>query len=80
MQQEKIAVEAIADPPVKFWHVYVDLVGPLPQAKDGCTFWLMAIDRMSCWPEAMRCVAFPRWKWRRLSQRARWPSLAFITR
>ncbi len=46
-------MEAIAVSPVWFWHVHANLVGPLPTAKDGCTYLLTVIDRTSRWPEAV---------------------------
>ncbi len=46
-------MEAIAVPPARFWHVHANLVGPLPTAKDGCTYLLTVIDRTSRWLEVV---------------------------
>jgi len=46
-------VEQIQVPTSRFWHVHVDIVGPLPTARDGHTYLLTVIDRTSRWPEAI---------------------------
>ncbi len=51
--QEKTAVKPIAVPAAKFWHVHVDLVGPLPVAASGEAYLLTVIDRCTRWPEAV---------------------------
>jgi len=63
-RQESTAVEQIPVPEARFWHVHVDIVGPLPTARDGYSYLLTVIDRASRWPEvfplrgitAMECV------------------------
>jgi len=51
-QQESTAVQPIQVPSAKFWHVHVDLVGPLPTARDGYSYLLTVVDRTTRWPEA----------------------------
>ena len=52
-RQEKTAVQPIPVPAVKFAHVHVDIVGPLPPSKDGHTHLLTVIDRSTRWPEVI---------------------------
>ena len=40
------------EPLLRFDHVNVDLVGPLPPSK-GFTHLLTVVDRVTCWPEAI---------------------------
>jgi Integrase core domain/Integrase zinc binding domain len=51
-QQPVVAVQPIPVPNKKFYHVHVDIVGPLPVSKDGMTYVLTMVDRTSCWLEA----------------------------
>ena len=46
-------VEKIPIPGIRFSHVHVDLVGPLPASRDGSTYLLTVIDRSNRWPEAV---------------------------
>ena len=39
-------------PDVRFDHVHIDLVGPLPTSH-GCTYLLTCVDRFTRWPEAI---------------------------
>ena len=39
-------------PDIRFDHVHIDLVGPLPTLQ-GCTYLLTCVDRFTCWPEAI---------------------------
>ena len=39
-------------PDVRFDHVHIDLVGPLPTSQ-GCTYLLTSVDRFTRWPEAI---------------------------
>jgi Integrase zinc binding domain len=48
----KMPLEPIAIPAVKFQHVHVDIVGPLPVTSQGYSYVLTIIDRTSRWPEA----------------------------
>ena len=50
---EHSGVEKIPIPGVRFSHVHVDLVGPLPASRDGSTYLLMMIDHSTRWPEAV---------------------------
>ena len=50
---EHAGVEKIPIPGVRFSHVHVDLVGPLPASRDGSTYLLTMIDRSTRWPEAV---------------------------
>jgi transposase InsO family protein len=38
---------------MRFSHIHVDLVGPLPPSANGCTHLLTIIDRTTRWPEAI---------------------------
>ncbi len=51
--QEKTAVKPITVPSARFWHVHVDIVGPLPVAASGASYLLTIIDRCTRWPEAV---------------------------
>jgi transposase InsO family protein len=51
--QPKSAVQPIAVPIQHFLHVHMDLVGPLPVSADDYAYLLMAIDRSTCWAEAI---------------------------
>ena len=52
MEQETTVVENIQIPDANFWHIHMDLVGPLPTSKDCCSYLLTAIDSATRWPEA----------------------------
>ena len=39
-------------PPARFLHVHIDLVGPL-SSPAGFQYCLTAVDRFTCWPEAI---------------------------
>jgi len=39
-------------PDIRFNHVHIDLVGPLPTSH-GCTYLLTCVDRFTRWPEAI---------------------------
>ena len=45
-------LSTFATPDAHFDQVHVDIVGPLPPSK-GYTYLLTAIDRFTCWPEAV---------------------------
>ena len=47
----KSTPERIVVPPVRFSHIHIDLVGPLPSSM-GFTYLLTTIDRFTRWPEA----------------------------
>jgi cleavage and polyadenylation specificity factor subunit 1 len=47
----KSPVQKIDVPRVRFSHVHIDIVGPLPTTPDGCTHVLTMIDRTTRWPE-----------------------------
>ena len=51
--QEKTVPAVIPIPELRFSHVHVDLVGPLPPSKDGHTHVLTVIDRSTRWPEVI---------------------------
>jgi len=46
-------VEPIEVPELRYSHVHVDLVGPLPQSAEGHTHLLTVIDRTTRWPEVL---------------------------
>jgi hypothetical protein len=46
-------VQPIQVPTVRFSHVHLDLVGPLPCTKQGFTHLLTVIDRSTRWAEAL---------------------------
>lgn len=48
----KLEPDHIPVPDVRFHHVHLDLVGPLPLS-NGCKFCLTMIDRYTRWPEAV---------------------------
>jgi Integrase core domain len=48
-----LAVQPIPVPIQRFFHVHVDLVGPLPVSEDGYAYLLTAIDRSTRWAEAI---------------------------
>ena len=52
-RQEKTAVLPIPVPAVKFSHVHVDIVGPLPVSKEGHSHLLTIVDRSTRWPEVI---------------------------
>ena len=43
---------ATIDSPVRFDHVHIDLVGPLPTSH-SCTYLFTCVDRFTRWPEAI---------------------------
>jgi transposase InsO family protein len=45
-------MQPIAVPTIRFSHIHVDLVGPLPPAADGSQYILTAVDRSTRWVEA----------------------------
>ena len=47
------SVPAILVPSRQFFHIHLDLVGPLPSSH-GFTYLLTMIDRTTCWPEVAR--------------------------
>jgi transposase InsO family protein len=51
--QKSAAVQPIELPARQFVHVHVDLVGPLPASKSGCTYLFTVIDRATRWMEAV---------------------------
>ena len=51
--QESTAVHQIPLPTVRFAHVHVDLVGPLPVSAAGHSHLLTVVDRCTRWPEAI---------------------------
>ena len=51
-------MEKIPIPGVRFSHVHVDLVGPLPASRDGSTYLLTMIDQSTRWPEAVPLSCF----------------------
>ncbi len=51
--QEKTAVKSITVPATRFWHVHVDIVGPLSVAANGEAYLLTVIDRCTRWLEAV---------------------------
>jgi len=51
--QENTAVQPIPLPSMRFQHVHVDIVGPLPTSGEGFTHLLTVVDRTTRWPEAM---------------------------
>jgi len=51
--QERTPVERIPVPKKRFSHIHIDLVGPLPVSKEGCTHLLTVIDRATRWAEAL---------------------------
>ena len=51
--QESTAVKPIALPAAEFWHVHVDIVGPLPVAASGESYLMTIIDRCTRWPETV---------------------------
>jgi hypothetical protein len=50
-QQETTGVQKIDVPAVRFSHVHVDLVGPLPPSASGHTYLFTMVDRSTRWPE-----------------------------
>jgi len=52
-KQPAAAVQPIPVPRQRFLHVHVDLVGPLPTARDGYRYLFTMIDRTSRWIEAV---------------------------
>jgi transposase InsO family protein len=51
-KQPAAAVQPIPVPTVRFTHVHVDLVGPLPPSAEGHQYIFTAIDRFTRWAEA----------------------------
>jgi transposase InsO family protein len=51
--QPKAAVQPIEVPLLRFSHLHVDLVGPLPTSKEGFTHLFTVIDRSTWWCEAI---------------------------
>ncbi len=51
--QEKTAIQPIPVPSVRFSHVHVDIVGPLPVSACGVSHLLTVIDRTTRWPEVI---------------------------
>jgi hypothetical protein len=51
--QPAAPVQLIYVPAKRFNHVHIDLVGPLPVAKDGSTYLLTMVDRTTRWLEAV---------------------------
>jgi transposase InsO family protein len=51
--QPKAAVKPIEVPLLRFSHLHVDLVGPLPTSREGYTHLFMVIDRSTRWCEAI---------------------------
>jgi Integrase zinc binding domain len=45
-------IQPIAVPTIRFSHIHVDLVGPLPPAADGSQYILTAVDWSTRWVEA----------------------------
>ena len=54
-QHTTAPLSTFATPDVRFVHVHIDLVGPLPPS-NGCVYIFTCIDRFTCWPEAMPIV------------------------
>jgi len=52
-QQPPSPVQPIAIPAQRFTHLHIDLVGPLPTARDGQRYLLTMVDRSSRWLEAV---------------------------
>jgi hypothetical protein len=51
--QFKVAVQPIAVPLLRFSHLHVDLVGPLPTSLEGFTHIFTVMDRPTRWCEAV---------------------------
>jgi transposase InsO family protein len=51
--QKPAAAQPIELPDRQFVHVHVDLVGPLPVSKSGCTHLFTIVDRATRWMEAV---------------------------
>jgi transposase InsO family protein len=51
--QPAAAVQPIAVPTLRFSHVHIDIVGPLPCSQDGFSYVLTAVDRSTRWAEAL---------------------------
>jgi transposase InsO family protein len=47
------AVQPIAVPMLRFSHVHIDIVGPLPCSQDGFSYVLTTVDRSTRWAEAL---------------------------
>jgi transposase InsO family protein len=52
-RQPPAAVQPIPVPAVRFTHIHVDLVGPLPTSADGYVYLFTIIDRSTRWLEAI---------------------------
>ena len=48
----KAPLETLACPEVKFWHIRIDIVGPLSPS-NGHPYFLAYIDRYAQWPDAI---------------------------
>ena len=46
-------VQAFSTPSGRFAHLHVDLVGPLPDSREGYTHLFTIVDRTTRWPEAV---------------------------
>ncbi len=56
-KQPAAAPQAIANPVQRFSHLHIDLVGPLPQSREGHTHLLTVLDRSTRWAEALRLMS-----------------------
>jgi hypothetical protein len=52
-KQPAAAPQDIANPVQRFSHLHIDLVGPLPQSREGYTHLLTVLDRSTRWAEAL---------------------------
>ena len=52
IQSSSSCLGTFPTPDARFFHVHIDLVGPLPPC-NGCVYLLTSIDRFNRWPEAV---------------------------
>ena len=54
-RHNKLVFGKFGEPTVRFDHIHIDIVRPLPYA-DGFRYLLTCVDRFTCWPEAIPLV------------------------
>jgi Integrase zinc binding domain len=75
--QPAAAVQPIAVPTLRFLHVHIDIVGPLPCSQDGFSYVLTAVDRSTRWAEALPLKGIAAADCAEVFSPVGWPTMVF---